>query len=117
MNVFAARFSSPRHHHTQPWAVLHELAHAYHDQQLGFGEKRIAGAWQRFADSGKYESVRHISGRMVRHYALTDAKEFFAEMTEAYVGLNDFHPFHRADLREGEPEIFDLMREIWGELP
>lgn len=113
----AAGFAAPRHQHIQPWAVLHELAHAYHDQQLGFGEKRILEAWKRFKESGRYESVRHIDGRMVRHYALTDQKEFFAEMTEAYVGLNDFYPFHRADLRVAEPGVFELMETIWGELP
>ncbi|MGO9112581.1 MAG: hypothetical protein ACLP9L_25400 [Thermoguttaceae bacterium] len=46
-------------------------------------------------------SVRHIEGwtvrvdpgQHVRHYALTDHKEFFAEMSEAYFGMNDFFPF------------------------
>ena len=31
----------------------------------------------------------------MRHYALTNHKEFFAEMSEAYFGMNDFFPFNR----------------------
>jgi hypothetical protein len=38
--------------------------------------------------------------------------EFFAEMTEAYFGVNDFFPFNRAELKEAEPEIYRLMVEI-----
>ena len=39
--------------------------------------------------------------------------EFFAEMTEAYFGANDFYPFNRAELRESEPAIYELMADIW----
>ena len=38
----------------------------------------------------------------------------FAEMTEAYFGVNDFVPFVHGHLKHGEPEVFKLMREIWG---
>ncbi|MEP4078264.1 metallopeptidase [Haloferula sp.] len=113
----ASRFASAKHHHTQPWATLHELAHAYHDQVLGFDQKEVHQAWVKFCESKKYEEVRHISGRMRPHYALTNQKEFFSEMTEAYFGMNDFYPYHRDDLRMAEPEIFDLMKSIWGPLP
>lgn len=51
------------------------------------------------------------------HYALTDEKEFFAEMTEAYFGANDFYPFVAGELKQAEPGIFDLMRDVWGPLP
>jgi hypothetical protein len=113
----AARFASPRDHFRQPWAVLHELAHAYHDQVLGFDHPGIKAAWKRFGDSGRYESVLQIDGRMERHYGLTDHKEFFAEMSEAYFGMNDFFPFNRAELKREEPELFSLLLNIWGPLP
>jgi hypothetical protein len=38
-------------------------------------------------------------------------------MTETYFGMNDFYPFNSAELRRDEPELFGLMREIWGKLP
>jgi hypothetical protein len=113
----AALFASPRDHFRQPWAVLHELAHAYHDQVLGFDHAEIKAAWKRFKDSRRYESVLQIDGRMEKHYGLTDRKEFFAEMTEAYFGMNDFFPFNRAELKREEPELFSLLLKLWGPLP
>lgn len=110
----AAEFASLKHQQVQPWSVLHELAHAYHDQVLGFDDAAIRAAWDKFRASGKYESVLHINGTMVRHYGLTDHKEFFAEMTEAYFGVNDFFPFNRAELRREEPELYALLKRIWG---
>jgi hypothetical protein len=113
----ADEFLSPFENHRMPWVVLHELAHAFHDQTLGFDEPRIHAAWQKFRDSGKYQSVLTSPGKMREHYGLRDAKEFFAEMTECYFGSNDFFPFVAGELKQAEPEIFQLMQEIWGSLP
>jgi hypothetical protein len=113
----ASYFISPFENHRQPWAVLHELAHAYHDRVLGFDEPRILAAWKKFRDSGRYKSVLTSPGGEREHYALTDQKEFFAEMTESYFGANDFYPFVAGELKQAEPEIFALLRDIWGPLP
>ncbi len=110
-------FLSPFENHRMPWVVLHELAHAYHDQVLGFDEARVTAAWKKFCDSGKYKSVLTSPGHMREHYGLTNQKELFAEMTESYFGSNDFYPFVAGDLKQAEPQIFDLMAEIWGPLP
>ncbi len=112
-----ADFLSPFENHRMPWVVLHELAHAYHDQILGFDHPGVIAAWKKFRDSGKYTSVLTSPGPMREHYGLTNAKEFFAEMTEAYFGSNDFYPFVAGELKKEEPEIFALMAEIWGPLP
>jgi hypothetical protein len=93
--------------------LLHELAHAFHDQVLGFEEPRIKAAWERAKGSGLYDDVLHISGERRKHYALENQKEFFAEMTEAYFGTNDFYPFVRAELKECDPETFKLLEEVW----
>ncbi|MCE9531695.1 MAG: hypothetical protein K8T89_11320 [Planctomycetes bacterium] len=87
----------------QPWVILHELAHAYHDQVLGFDEPRIKEAYAKYKKSGRGEKVLHHDGTRGKHYAMTDPMEFFAEMTEAYFGVNDFFPFNRAELKESEP--------------
>ncbi|HWA97078.1 MAG TPA: metallopeptidase, partial [Pirellulales bacterium] len=80
----AAEWSSARHQQVQPWSVLHELAHAYHDQVLGFDNPEIAAAWERFRSSGKYdEPVLHTGGTPRKHYALTNPMEFFAEFSES----------------------------------
>jgi hypothetical protein len=108
---------SPFENRRMPWVVLHELAHAYHDQVLGFDEPRVIAAWKKFRDSGKYNSVLTSVGEMREHYGITNHKEFFAEMTESYFGSNDFYPFVAGELEKVEPEIFALMADIWGPLP
>jgi hypothetical protein len=113
----AADLPTKRHVVEQPWAVLHELAHAYHDQVLGFDEPRIKDAYEKYKKSGDGDNTLLYNGKRVRHYALTDHKEFFAEMTEAYFGVNDFFPFNRAELKETEPEIYALMVQIWEKGP
>jgi len=110
----AAQLIEPRQINVQPWCVLHELAHAYHDQVLGFDEARIRNTYERFKKSGHGDAVLVITGERTRHYGLTDHKEFFAEMTESYFGTNDFFPFNRGELMTAEPEIYRLLKEIWG---
>ena len=51
----------------------------------------------------------------MRHYALNNDEEYFAETTEAYFGKNDFFPFERAELKEFDPTGYALMEEVWGE--
>ena len=99
----------------QPWVILHELAHAYHDQVLGFDEPRVREAYDAYKKSGNGEKTLLYNGRRVKHYALTNHKEFFAEMTEAYFGVNDFFPFIKGELKEHEPVVYDLMRHVWDE--
>lgn len=98
---------------TQPYAVLHEFAHAYHDLYLSEMESKIMDAYKAAVKSGKYEKVRHLNGGIVRHYALTNEIEYFAELTEAYFGKNDFYPFTRKDLEEFDPIGFEMVREAW----
>ena len=111
----AARFASKNLHRTQPWVMLHELAHAYHDQFLegGFENPTIKEAWKTLVESGKYEKTLHIDGHETKHYALTDQMEFFAEFSEAFFGMNDFFPFNRGELKNDAPEIESLMRTLW----
>jgi hypothetical protein len=97
----------------QPWVILHELAHAYHDQVLGFDEPRIQEAYKAYKKSGRGDRTLLHNGTRVEHYALTTPMEFFAEMTEAYFGVNDFFPFNRAELKETEPAVEELLTHIW----
>jgi hypothetical protein len=110
----AREWSSHRHQSVQPWSVLHELAHAYHDQELGFDDPAIKAAWEKFRSTPRAARTLHIDGGFGPHYAGTDQMEFFAEMTESYFGVNDFEPFNRGELKQLEPEAFALMAKIWG---
>ncbi len=109
----AEQLMSASENRRMPWVILHELSHAYHDQVLGFDEPRIKAAWQKFCKSGKYKSVLTSPGHMREHYGLTNQMEFFAEMTETYFASNDFYPFVAGELKRDEPEIYELMSQIW----
>ena len=98
----------------QPFVLLHELAHAYHDQQLSFDHEGVIKCYKDAMKAGTYEEVLFSNGRKVRHYAATNHKEYFAEATEAFFGQNDFYPFVRAELKVHDPAMYELLREIWG---
>ena len=99
-----------------PYVILHELAHAYHDQVLSFNHPDVLKVYDEAKENGIYEDVLSHTGRAVRHYALTNHKEYFAETTEAYLGVNDFYPFVRAELKKHDPSGFALMQKVWGEV-
>jgi hypothetical protein len=97
----------------QPMMVLHELAHAYHDQVLGYDDADIAAAYQHAKRSGIYERVLRINGHVERAYAMNNDQEYFAELSEAYFGTNDFYPFVRAEVIEHDPEMARVLKEKW----
>lgn len=97
-----------------PYVVLHELAHAYHDQVLSFDHPEIIAAFNAAKEKGTYDEVLLFTGKKVRHYGMTNHKEYFAEATEAYFGMNDFYPFVRAELKEHDPVMFALLEKTWG---
>lgn len=98
----------------QPFMVLHELAHAYHHQHLGFDDKSVIAAFEAAKKSGRYAEVEKVPSGWGRHYGLTNEKEFFAETTEAYFGKNDFQPFDRKGLKEFDPGAYEMIEKAWG---
>lgn len=98
----------------QPFMVLHELAHAYHDQVLGFNNPMVMDAFRKAQDGKAYETVLRDGGRREKAYALTNAQEYFAEGSESYFGTNDFYPFVRAELQQHDPTLYTVLREAWG---
>ena len=103
---------------TQPLALLHEFAHAYHYQVLGANYSPLRTAYVRAVNSGLYEHVwRANKTEREKAYALTDTQEFFAELTEAYWGRNDYFPFTRAELQSYDPESCAVIAQIWSSPP
>jgi hypothetical protein len=97
----------------QPSMVLHELAHAYHHQVLTHTYQPVKGAYQSALRTGLYEKVKHAKGHTKRAYALNNEKEFFAELSEAYFGRNDFFPFVREDLKAYDPSGYSTIKNAW----
>ena len=103
-----------------PNFTLHELAHAYQDRVLphGFDNAEIRAAYERAKAAGIYDRVERSFGdgranTFERAYALTNPMEYFAETTEAFFARNDFFPFNRAELKQHDPDMAQLLARLW----
>ena len=112
----AGRFLSTAYH--QPWVMCHELVHGYDYMYLGEGRHysnaRLKAAYERAKKSGTYESVLCRYSPATKHYAMSNPMEYLAEDAEAYFGTNDFYPFVRAELREHDPQMCELLEDLFG---
>ncbi len=96
-----------------PMLLLHELAHAFHDQVVGGDHPKILAAFREAVLKKSYEKVARHNGQPQKAYAITNPQEYFAETSEAYFGQNDFYPFNRIDLLQHDPKMFRLLAEVW----
>jgi hypothetical protein len=97
----------------QPAVVLHELAHAFHDQALGYDDPDILAAYFRACADTRLYTVERDAGRPERHYGLNDQTEFFAEFTEATFWANDWPPKTRGALDTFDKSIAPLIERSW----
>lgn len=104
-----------------PVLVLHELAHAYHDQVVpgGYQNPEILAAFHQAKAAGTYDAVKRWTGEKFvekpsKAYAMTNQMEYFAETTEAYFDRNDMEPFNRAELQAKDPSMLKVLAKIWG---
>lgn len=98
----------------QPLCIVHELSHAL-QHELG-DPVEIRRTFERAAASGVYERVAFAMGapgQTRRAYALNNHVEYFAEISEAYFGRNDFFPFTRDELKAADPDGHSLVEQIW----
>jgi hypothetical protein len=86
--------------------LLHEIAHAVHHQLIGYDNEPIKTAYAQALDRKLVDNA---------DYAATNDKEFFAEMTCAYLDRLHYYPHTRADLEKHDPVTFRLMKSIWGQ--
>ncbi len=105
----------------QPYVVLHELAHAYHHRILNFNNAIITNAYNNAVSQNLYTNVSYHSGggnyfNVAATYGLNNENEFFAELTEAYFGLNDYFPFDYSDLAGYDTIGFNMVVAIWGDI-
>jgi len=83
--------------------TMHELAHAYHNQVLGFDDADALAAHKRAREEGKYPENDWV----VR----ANHKEFFAGVTTRYFESQE----RRKELVERDPVFAKKLEEYWGE--
>ena len=97
-----------------PMIVLHELAHAYHHQVLGVWNPDIKRTYEAAKTKGLYRDVSFWSGNIAPvGYAMSNEREYFAGLTEAYFGQNAQNPFDANELRSYDPDGFRLVARAW----
>ena len=79
-----------------------------------FVAKLACAAYEAALESGRYEAVLRDNGNIERHYGLTNVREFFAELTEAFFWHNDFFPFVSTELELFDPQMYALLQKVWG---
>ena len=82
--------------------LLHELAHAFHDQVLTFEHPEIMAAYQRAVNGSAYPA---------NDWVKSNHKEFFAGVTTRYFGTKA----ERKTLLERDPVLAQELKNIWGE--
>ena len=105
----------------QPYMVLHELCHLYHDLALpgGFENPDVKAAYNHAKNEGMYRNTPYRQDAKTKYnvdvaYAMNDQMEYFSEICEAYWGENDYYPFNYEDLKTYDPQGFALMEKVWG---
>jgi hypothetical protein len=85
--------------------LLHEFAHAVHDQLLGYDNTGVKAAYAQAMERKLYDKGQ---------YASTNEAEFFAELTCAYFDQLHHFPKTRTELKKHDPVTFKLMEGAWG---
>ena len=100
--------------------ILHELSHAFHHKHCskGFDCDLTKLAYDHACESGIYECIECHGSTPQRAYALTNHKEYFAELSVAYFckddsELNKWFPFNRNQLESHDPLGYDMCQLIW----
>lgn len=102
----------------QPYILLHEFSHLFHFHAFGFDNQEIIATYQHAKKAGIYDKVAYktLEGEIVENvpaYAITNEREYFAELTEAYFGENDFFPFNRDQLLIHDPLGYHMIEKFW----
>jgi hypothetical protein len=85
--------------------LLHELAHCYHHQVLGWNHELIKDAYQ----NAKNQKIFDL-----KSYLMSSEKEYFAELTTAYLDKHLAIPRSREEIKEKDIQGYGLMQKIWG---
>jgi hypothetical protein len=97
--------------------LLHELAHAVQHQTPGIGANnpRIKAAYKQAMNRGLYNEAKDVYGRIRKPtYASKNDREYFAELSCAYLDKLHYYPFAADDLKKHDPQGYKLMERIWG---
>jgi hypothetical protein len=95
--------------------LLHEMAHAVHYQVFGRNNPHIAAAYKQAMARSLYAEAKDDRGRIRKPaYASTNEREYFAELSCAYLDRLHYYPFTADDLKQHDPQGYKMMEQTWG---
>jgi hypothetical protein len=97
-------------------AVLHELSHSWHLMHWPQDMPEIVAAWKNATDQGLYRNVTdNDDGKHYdRAYALTNASEYFAELSCMFFFTCNYPPLNRRELKLYDPIGYAMIETAWG---
>ncbi len=84
--------------------LLHELCHTAHHHFLRFDNLEVKKAYQQAMDRDLYGKA----------YARMNEREYFAEISCAYLDKCNYFPVTADDLKSYDPVGYQLMEKVWG---
>src|SRR5262245_40623745 len=87
--------------------TLHELAHAFHHHVVG-DNPLVKSTFRQAMERKLYDA---------NVYAATNEREYFAELSCAYLDRLDYFPRTREELKKHDPKGYELMEKTWGKPP
>ena len=94
--------------------ILHEFSHAYQLEQWPEDKPEIVKAWEHAKEQGLYKkAARHDSVILEEPYVMTNALEYFAELSCMYFCGCDYAPYNRNELRPYDPTGYEMIEQLW----
>lgn len=99
---------------TQPQVLLHEFSHMFHFR-ISFDNVIIKSVFEDVVEvDGLYLAVQYMDHKdKVKAYAATNVMEYFASISVAFFGKNDYFPFCREELKEYDNRGSAMLEKIW----
>ena len=93
--------------------ILHEMAHAVHHRLLGWDNPELDATYKQAMDRKLYQQVNDRFGHSGRAYASTNAAEYFAEISCAYLDSCNYFPFNNEQLQGYDAAGYKFVRQVW----
>ena len=93
--------------------ILHEMAHAVQDRLIGWENPELLATFQQAVDRKLYDQVNDRFGRRGKAYARTNAAEYFAEISCAFLDSCNYFPFNYMQLQGYDAAGFAFVERVW----
>src|SRR5439155_248423 len=80
---------------------------------LGMDNPELDATFKQAVDRKLYDEVNDRAGRRIKAYARTNAAEYFAEISCAYLDSCNYFPFNHSQLQGHDPAGYKFLERVW----